>query len=1373
MGHSNARRTSLASDTILPGVSVAIMVMAIVVLGGWHAHVPAAIQVFPGLIPMQYNSALCFLALGSAGIGLSRRLRWLTVAGGGFASAMGATVVVEYLSGRSFGIDTFFFYPWLQTLSADPGRMALTTAMSFCLIGGALVVLAIRPGAYAVVGITNAIPLSLALTSLIGYAFQITYVLPFSLGAQMALMTALALMAYGTAMLAYAWNHAERGRDGAPRWNAGMGVALLPVFFVAASSVVPGTSWRMLFAGLTFSIAGVAVISFGIHALATMRVAYKGLLLIAVPLILLLAFVGIVVHLRGQSEVAKTGALHAAEVLGVSQSLLTRLTETQSAVRGLAITGDTTFADSYQESARQSAAAAATLRRLVADNPKQSARADSIEQLTIRRNAQSARIVALIEAGDRIQVLDSIRRATGPDTMAAVRTELLAFGEEEAGLGASRRAALDVAWQRLSWLLVAGTAGAILLSCMLALSFSSSVSYRLRQLRDNARGLVAGNVLPPPLLGRDEIAELDRVFHEMADSLYAARSRERAVIDSTSDAIFVKNLQHRYLMVNDATAAFIGRPIADIIGASNEDLIEVETARRIRLQDDAIIASGETTTTEFAAQNRAGVERIYQSTRSPYRDRAGHILGLLGISRDVTEQRRTQELIKTNVLQSAIFNSVNFSSIATDPAGVIQIFNVGAERMLGYTGADVTNRVTAADLSNAQELATRAAVLSVEFNVPIAAGFEALTASASRGIADLFEMTLVRKDGSSFPALLSVTALRDAAGVIIGYLLVGTDNTVRQQAENERRLFEQMLRKKNVELESASRMKSEFLANMSHELRTPLNAIIGFSEVLRDGLIGPLSDQQRGFISDIFGSGRHLLALINDILDLSKVEAGEMRLELEAVSIPALFANSLAVVREKAIVGGIQLTSEGGDAAGSFLADGRKMKQIVFNLLANAVKFSAKGGHVVVRASRVSRAEVALVPPGTVAKVFALPASSYEEFVEISVTDDGIGIAAADLERLFKPFSQVDSGLARRFEGTGLGLVMVKLLIELHGGTVAVRSAEGHGSCFTVWIPARPITTEAMVSPATVARSAMLPADGRTALMVDDDMKSAELIRAQLEAEGFTVVHALSAEDAFELAVRRPPALITLDIMLPNMDGWDFLARLKDVPELQRIPVVIISIVADPQKGFSLGAAAVMQKPISRLELYESLVDLGLVPVDSGNSLTVLVVDDDPKAVELIAVRLIDVASTVLRSYGGADAIDVALKERPDVIVLDLMMPDVNGFDVVEALCRHREARAIPIIVVTAKQLTGRRSCAAAWLCRRHHGEGAIQFRHLSRRGPTRHVRPPLAESGRHLAAILIVDGLSGIARCRRRSLRVCNREQLAQPETATLAAEA
>ncbi|MEO8336020.1 MAG: response regulator, partial [bacterium] len=486
----------------------------------------------------------------------------------------------------------------------------------------------------------------------------------------------------------------------------------------------------------------------------------------------------------------------------------------------------------------------------------------------------------------------------------------------------------------------------------------------------------------------------------------------------------------------------------------------------------------------------------------------------------------------------------------------------------------------------------------------------------------------------------------------------------------------------------ASRMKSEFLANMSHELRTPLNAIIGFSEVLKDGMLGELTDQQRGFMADIYGSGKHLLSLINDILDLSKVEAGKMTLDLESVNVTSMFANSMSITREKAAARRIRVTMEAAKELGSIQADSRKVKQIVYNLLSNAVKFAVEGGQVTLRADKVRRSEVGRVST-RLSRTFPLAESEYEDFLKISVTDNGIGISPEGLERLFVPFSQIDSGLARKFEGTGLGLAMVKQLAELHGGAVSVESEVGEGSCFTVWLPFRRAQD---VTSTPIKPHRLVPIDPimgpRVALVIEDDEKSADLVRVQLEAEGFTVLHAASAEEALILAEEQPLALITLDIMLPNMDGWEFLSRIKLIPSLSRVPVVIISIVADPNRAFALGAAVVMQKPISRQELYHSLVRLGLFPLEPEQTIRILIVDDDPKAVDLLAMQMEESNCTVLRAYGGREAIDTARRELPDLIVLDLMMPELNGFDVVAALQDRRETAQIPVLVVTARAMS-------------------------------------------------------------------------------------
>jgi CheY-like chemotaxis protein len=419
-------------------------------------------------------------------------------------------------------------------------------------------------------------------------------------------------------------------------------------------------------------------------------------------------------------------------------------------------------------------------------------------------------------------------------------------------------------------------------------------------------------------------------------------------------------------------------------------------------------------------------------------------------------------------------------------------------------------------------------------------------------------------------------------------------------------------------------------------------------------------------------------------------------LDLEPVLVSSLFENSLSIIRDRAATRHIGLAMEAAADLGTIQVDARKVKQIAYNLLSNAVKFTHEGGRVILHASRVARGAVSQQNGPWPGRGFPLADNEFAEFLEISVTDSGIGISPQGLDQLFTPFSQIDGGLARKFEGTGLGLAMVKLLAELHGGSVAVQSAVGEGSCFTVWLPLR-APSETALAPAKPPpiRAPAAPEGERIALVVEDDAKSAELIRVQLEAEGLTVLHATTAEAALRMAVQQTLSLVTLDIMLPDMDGWEFFSRLKQVPDLRRVPVVIISGVADPQKGFALGAAAVLEKPITRQVLYESLVDLGLFPYKHGlfpfkpiEKLTALVVDDDPKAVEVIAVRMVGLATTVLRAHGGREAIDTARRELPDVIVLDLMMPDVNGFDVVAALNEHSDTARIPILVVTAKEIT-------------------------------------------------------------------------------------
>lgn len=612
-----------------------------------------------------------------------------------------------------------------------------------------------------------------------------------------------------------------------------------------------------------------------------------------------------------------------------------------------------------------------------------------------------------------------------------------------------------------------------------------------------------------------------------------------------------------------------------------------------------------------------------------------------------------------------LYNKAPCGYHSLDEAGCFLRINDTELAWLGYTRDEVIGKLRFLDLLSrpSQEV--------FHENFPL---FKA------RGWVRDLEFEMLRRDGTTLPVLLNSTAIRDEDGRYLSSRSILYDITDRKCAENA-------LRQAKESAEQATRVKSEFLANMSHELRTPLNAIIGFSEVLKDGLIGELAPEQREYVTDIFGSGQHLLSLINDILDLSKIEANKMVLDLEALDVGTMLGNSLSIVKEQAAARRVQLQLDVTEPLGTALVDARKTKQIVYNLLSNGVKFTPEGGRVALQMRKVRRADIEGWTANEATNLrLPLPANDYAEFLELAVDDTGIGIAAEDAPRLFHTFSQLDSSLSREKDGTGLGLVLMLKLAQLHGGTMALSSRPGHGSRFVVWLPWRevaPLATDEQPTP----RPATTGTARLVALVVEDNAHAAELIRLQLEPEGFQIILAASAEDGLKRLDSLLPAVIILDILLPDMDGWDFLARIKQPGSLSAtVPVVIASIVSDVQRAFSLGANAMLQKPVRRDDLINALNDLGLVRTKWPAN--VLVVDDDPKAVELLAAYLVESNYSVLRAYGGKEGIAAAQREHPDLLVLDLMMPDVNGFDVIEVLKHDPETASIPILAVTAKTLT-------------------------------------------------------------------------------------
>jgi PAS domain S-box-containing protein len=670
---------------------------------------------------------------------------------------------------------------------------------------------------------------------------------------------------------------------------------------------------------------------------------------------------------------------------------------------------------------------------------------------------------------------------------------------------------------------------------------------------------------------------------------------------------------------------------------------------------------------------------------------------------DIQNDRRTQEaLLKAGALQNAILNSANFSSIATDAKGVIQIFNIGAERMLGYEAADVLNKITPADISDPQEVVKRAAALSLELDTPISPGFEALVFKASRGIEDIYELTYIRKDKTRFPAVVSVTALRDAEDTIIGYLLIGTDNTARQQVEEERMKLDQRLRdqqfytrslieanidaimttdpqgiitdvnkqmealtgcsrdeligapfksfftdpdraeagikqvlaegkitnyeltarnwdgretvvsynattfydrerslqgvfaaardvtvskrldqvlvERNSELQSAKVLaekanlaKSDFLSSMSHELRSPLNAILGFAQLMETESPAPTPSQQES-IGRILQAGWHLLNLINEILDLAKIESGKFSLSPEPVSLGEVLTECQGMVEGQAQKREIQLAFPTFDEPCYVVADRTRLKQIFINLLSNGIKYNCDQGILEVSHSCVF--------PGN---------------IRIEIRDTGAGLPPEMLEQLFQPFNRLGQESGGE-EGTGIGLVVAKKLIEMMGGSIGVDSTLGVGTVF--WFELKVAVQPHLEStPADHETPALAPVEGeaavRTLLYVEDNPANLSLVeRLIARRPELRLLTALTGRLGIEMAHLHQPEVILMDINLPDLNGIDALHAIRNDPASAHIPVIAISANAMPHdiaRGLQAGFFEYLTKPIIVKEFTETL----------------------------------------------------------------------------------------------------------------------------------------------------------------------------------------
>lgn len=494
------------------------------------------------------------------------------------------------------------------------------------------------------------------------------------------------------------------------------------------------------------------------------------------------------------------------------------------------------------------------------------------------------------------------------------------------------------------------------------------------------------------------------------------------------------------------------------------------------------------------------------------------------------------------------------------------------------------------------------------------------------------------------------------------------ETEIRERKEVERDLIDMRNR-----AETANKAKSQFLANMSHELRTPLNAIIGYSEMLQDVMTDEELDRVElaGDVDKIRTAGKHLLSLINDILDLSKIEAGKMDLSIEVFNADELIQDVLGTITPLAESRGNQLRLKVAGEIGVLCSDVTKIRQILFNLLSNAVKFTHQG---VVELTCVR---------------------SYDatgEQVEFSVHDSGIGISQESLEMLFKPFIQADSSTTRKYGGTGLGLAISRSYAKMLGGDILVSSVEGQGSTFSVKLPVRlesgdELFTERLAPGQSVA---LLEPRGSLALtqllLIDDDEAVHSILRHQLSRHGYQVHSAMSGKEGLEMALGGQFDVVVLDILMPEMDGWQVLQKLKAESKTQSIPVVLYTIVADKEKGYALGADDYLVKPISKSKLLATLKNYR-----RSSSNKVLLIDDDLHTRELVGAYLTDMDYQLSQAQNGREGLEILQREQGTMIILlDLIMPVMNGFEFIDEVRKHPEFAKIPIIIISAHDLSNK-----------------------------------------------------------------------------------
>ena len=790
------------------------------------------------------------------------------------------------------------------------------------------------------------------------------------------------------------------------------------------------------------------------------------------------------------------------------------------------------------------------------------------------------------------------------------------------------------------------------------------VSFNAAVFRDTADQVVG------ILAAARDISEQKRIELELREQ----QTYTRSLIESNIDA----------LMTTDALGFItdVNRQMCEVTGCAKEELVGTPFKRyftdpqRAEAGVRRVLSEDRVTNYELTIRSKNGRESVVSYNAATFRDADGRLKGVFAAARDITEQKRLEsqitqrnkELTETSTfLNNVLESSTEYSIIAMDLNGNILAWNEGARRNYGYDAEEMVGKANSSVLHMSEDIASGR----------VQAMFEA---AASTGKAEgVFERR--RKSGERFTASVSITLRREATGTPIGFLLISKDIT-------EQKRLEEQLTRKNDELEEqyrrvqeANRLKSEFLANMSHELRTPLNAIIGFSELMYDGKVGAIAANHHEYLGDILSSSKHLLQLINDVLDLAKVESGKMEFHPEPVRLAKVVGEVRDVLRTLLSRKRIKVTVDVDEHVADVIADSAKLKQVLYNYLSNALKFTPEEGSVNIRAQPVD-----------------------SEYFRIDVQDNGIGIKPEDMHRLFVEFQQLDASMAKKYQGTGLGLALTKRMVEAQGGRVEAKSEFGKGSVFSVVLSR---AAHHIVEIVAAPKDRWLNRNTSTVLIIDNDIKDRDTLQQILQHEGYqTEVASNGAEALSRCRLRRYDAIM-LDLMLPDVDGWEVARKLRVEGPNGKTPIIVISVAADLQRGQAVTIQDFLTKPVSREDLARALA---AADVMTGKHDRVLIVDNDPVALKIVNKSLTDLGYRPLTASDASQGLEFAQSDRLDAVILDLLMPGIDGFEFLRLFRRIDRCAEVPVIIWTVKDVSAeerrRLQCSAQAIVAKGSSEG-------------------------------------------------------------------